>query len=283
MNNSYHHFIPKIPIGEWVMNFINYIVNNFEPFFTAISNGITHFVSFLVTVFGLVNPYVFILIVAAIAFWRSGWGVAIFSAVGLWLVFNMGYWVHAMQSIALVLTAVIISIIIGVPLGIWVGISNGARRVLTPILDFMQTMPAFVYLIPTIFLFGTGMAPGVVSTVIFAMPPTIRLTGLGIRQVPEDLIEASNAFGSTTGQRLFKVQLPLSLPTIMAGVNQSIMLALSMVVIASLVGAPGLGADVNLAVQQLRIDIGAESGLAIVIIAIVLDRISQNTRKNKSK
>lgn len=281
MNNTYHHFIPKIPIGTWVQNFVNYIVAHFDPFFTGIANGITHFVSFLVTVFAFFNPFIFILIVAAIAYWRSGWGVALFSLIGLWLVFNLGYWGHGLQSIALVLTAVIISIIIGVPLGVWVGLSNGARQVLTPILDFMQTMPAFVYLIPTIFLFGTGMAPGVVSTVIFAMPPTIRLTGLGIRQVPEDLMEASNAFGSTTWQKLIKVQLPLSFSTIMAGVNQSIMLALSMVVIASLVGAPGLGADVNLAVQQLRMDIGAESGLAIVIIAIVLDRISQNTRKKK--
>lgn len=281
MNDTYHHFIPKIQIGTWVQNFVNWIVNNFEPFFTGIANGIQHFVSFLVTVFGSINPFIFIIIVAGIAFWRSGWGVAIFSFIGLWLVFNMGYWQHALQSIALVLTAVIISIIIGVPFGVWVGLSNGARSIITPILDLMQTMPAFVYLIPTIFLFGTGMAPGVVSTVIFAMPPTIRLAGLGIRQVPEDLIEASNAFGSTVWQKLFKVQLPLSLPTIMAGVNQSIMLALSMVVIASLVGAPGLGADVNLAVQQLRMDIGAESGLAIVIIAIVLDRISQNTRKKR--
>ncbi len=281
MMDSYHHFIPKIQIGNWVSDFINFIVNHFEPFFNGIANGIHGFVSFLVTIFTFVNPFVFILIVAALAFWRSGWGVALFSLIGLWLIFNMGYWEHAMQSIALVLTAVIISIIIGIPVGIWVGLSNGARSALTPILDFMQTMPAFVYLIPTIFLFGTGMAPGVVSTVIFAMPPTIRLTGLGIRQVPEDLMEASNAFGATTWQKLFKTQLPLSLPTIMAGVNQSIMLALSMVVIASLVGAPGLGADVNLAVQQLRMDVGAESGLAIVIIAIVLDRISQNTRKKK--
>lgn len=281
MNDTYHHFIPKIPIGIWVQNFVNWVVNNFGPFFTAISNGVEHFVNFIVTAFSFVNPFVFIIIVAAIAFWRSGWGVAIFSLIGLWLIFNLGYWEHALQSLALVLTAVIISIIIGVPFGIWVGLSNGARNVITPILDFMQTMPAFVYLIPTVFLFGIGMAPGVVSTVIFAMPPTIRLAGLAIRQVPEDLIEAADAFGSTTWQKLFKVQLPLSLPTIMAGINQSIMLALSMVVIASLVGAPGLGGDVNLAVQQLRMDIGAESGLAIVIIAIVLDRISQNTRKKK--
>lgn len=277
--DSYHHFIPKIQIGNWVADFVNFIVNHFSPFFNGLATIIQDFVSFLVTIFTFVNPFVFIIIVAALAFWRSGWRVALFSVIGLWLIFNMGYWQHAMQSIALVLTAVVISIIIGVPFGIWVGLSNGAKNIITPILDLMQTMPAFVYLIPTIFLFNIGMAPGVISTVIFAMPPTIRLTGLGIRQVPEDLIEASNAFGSTTWQKLFKVQLPLSLSTIMAGVNQSIMLGLSMVVIASLVGAPGLGADVNLAVQQLQMNVGAESGLAIVIIAIVLDRITQNKRK----
>ena len=155
--------------------------------------------------------------------------------------------------------------------------SDRLRNVLTPILDFMQTMPAFVYLIPSILFFGIGMVPGVIASVIFAMPPTIRLTNLGIRQVPEDLIEASDAFGATTSQKLLKVQLPIATPTIMAGVNQSIMLALSMVVIASLVGAPGLGAD-----SQIRVGVGFEAGLAIVILAIILDRISQNIGKSKN-
>lgn len=281
MSEAYTHFIPKIPLGTWVSNAVTYIEDHFSGFFDGISNGIKGFVNGLDHLFIFITPFIFILIVAAIALWRSGWKVGLFTLIGLWLIFDLGYWAHTMQSLALVLTAVIISIIIGVPLGVWVGLSRHARQILTPILDFMQTMPAFVYLIPTIFLFGTGMAPGVVATVIFAMPPTIRLTGLGIRQVPQDLIEASQAFGSTTWQKLIKVQLPLSLPTMMAGINQSIMLALSMVVIASLVGAPGLGADVNTAVQQLRMDIGAESGLAIVIIAIILDRISQSIRKQK--
>ncbi|MFC4619047.1 ABC transporter permease [Camelliibacillus cellulosilyticus] len=281
MNPHYHHFIPKIPLGEWVSNFVDYIVNHFDAFFMTISKGLGWFVNELVTLFSWINPFVFIIIVAAIAFWRSGWGVALFTLIGLWLIFDLGYWFETMQTLALILTAIIISVIIGVPFGIWIGLSDTAKKIITPILDFMQTMPAFVYLIPTVFLFGTGMAPGIIATVIFSMPPTIRLAGLGIRQVPEDLIEASDAFGSTTAQKLFKVQLPMATSTIMAGVNQSIMLALSMVVISSLVAAPGLGAKVYLAVTQLRLDIGVESGLAIVIIAIVLDRISQNIRKKK--
>ncbi|GGH87359.1 glycine betaine/proline transport system permease protein [Pullulanibacillus pueri] len=282
MSDTYHHFIPKIEIGTWVQDAVDAFVNHTETFFTGLGNGINWFVEQLVDGFTWINPFVFIIIVAAIAFWRSGWGVAIFSLVGLWFIFDLGYWPDTMQTLGLILTAIIISIIIGIPFGIWIGLSDAAKNIITPILDFMQTMPAFVYLIPVLFLFGTGMAPGVVATVIFSMPPTIRMAGLGIRQVPEDLIEASEAFGSTTSQKLFKVQLPLAMKTIMAGINQSIMLALSMVVIASLVAAPGLGAKVYLAVTQLRLDIGVESGLAIVIIAIVLDRITQNTRKNKS-
>jgi glycine betaine/proline transport system permease protein len=186
------------------------------------------------------------------------------------------------DTLALVLTSVFISIIIGIPIGIWMSQSNRVQGVLTPILDFMQTMPAFVYLIPSILFFGIGLVPGIISSVIFAMPPTIRLTNLGIRQVPKDLIEAANAFGSTSQQKLFKVQLPLATSTIFAGINQSIMLSLSMVVIASLVGAPGLGSDVYRAVTQIKVGVGFEAGLSIVILAIILDRISQNIKIKKN-
>lgn len=167
------------------------------------------------------------------------------------------------------------------PIGIWASQNTLVRQIVTPILDLMQTMPAFVYLIPAIFFFNIGVVPGVFASVIFAMPPTIRLTILGIQQVPSDLIEATNAFGSTTKQRLLKVQLPLAMPTIMAGINQSIMLALSMVVIAAMVGAPGLGTEVYRAVTQIQTGVGFEAGLAIVIIAIILDRITQNIGKKK--
>lgn len=277
--NDQTPFLPKIGIGSWVSDFIDWVVASFGGFFEWLANFIQGTVGGIESFFGLFHPFVFILIIAAIAFWRSGKGVAIFTIIGLYLIYNLGYWDDTLKTLALVFSSVILSIIIGVPFGVLVGLNDWAKQIITPILDFMQTMPAFVYLIPMIFLFGIGMAPGVVATIIFSIPPTIRLTGLGIRQVPEDLMEASQAFGSTTWQKLFKVQLPLSLPTIMAGINQTIMLALSMVVIASLVGAPGLGAQVYLAVTQLRIDIGVESGLAIVIIAIVLDRISQNIAK----
>lgn len=279
MDNN--NFLPKIPIGHWADLFMQFIVNHFEGFFNHLADGIEFFVSHLVSIFDGMTPIVFILLLAAIAFWRRGWGVALFTIIGLGLIYDLGYWYQTLQTFALILTSVILSIIIGIPLGIWAGLNDTFKSIITPILDFMQTMPSFVYLIPVIFLFNTGNPPGVVATIIFATPPTIRLTSLGIRQVPADLIEAAEAFGSTTVQKLFKVQLPLSMSTIMAGINQSIMLALSMVVVASLVGAPGLGAKVYLAVSQLRIDIGVEAGLAIVIIAIVLDRISQNTRKQK--
>ncbi|RYL95736.1 proline/glycine betaine ABC transporter permease [Sporolactobacillus sp. THM7-4] len=275
--------LPKIPIGHWADLLIQWITNHFDTFFGYIAGGIQGFVNSLVTLFGFITPVVFILLFVAVVFWRRGWGAALFTLLGLLLVYDLGYWAHAMQTFALVVTSVALSMIIGLPLGILSGIYDPFKKMVTPILDFMQTMPSFVYLIPAIFLFGTGMPPGVVATIVFAMPPTIRMTSLGIRQVPADLIEASDSFGSTTWQKLFKVQLPLATPTILAGINQSIMLSLSMVVVASLVGAPGLGADVYLAVTSLRTDIGVEAGLCIVIIAMMLDRISQKTRTRKVK
>ena len=189
------------------------------------------------------------------------------------------------DTLALVLSSVFISIVIGIPLGIWASQNSTVRNIVIPILDFMQTMPAFVYLIPAIFFFSIGVVPGVVASVIFAMPPTIRLTILGIQQVPSDITEATESFGSTTSQKLIKVQLPLAMPTILAGINQSIMLALSMVVIAAMVGAPGLGADVYRAVTQIQIGRGFEAGISIVVLAIILDRITQNvgTKKKGAK
>lgn len=274
---------PKIPVGHWADLFVRFITDHFGSFFGGIADIIEGFVDALVSFFNFMTPVAFILIFVLIAFWRRGWGVALFTLIGLGLIYDLGYWQHTMQTFALVVTSVALSIMIGLPLGIIAGINDTFKKIMTPILDFMQTMPSFVYLIPAIFLFGTGMPPGVVATIIFAMPPTIRMTSLGIRQVPADLIEASEAFGSTVWQKLVKVQIPLSQPSIMAGINQSIMLALSMVVVASLVGAPGLGADVYLAVTSLRTDIGFEAGIAIVIIAIMLDRISRRTRNHAKR
>jgi len=273
--------IPKIPLADWVDTFVDFLTDKLEPFFDLISEGIGNFVDFLVFILTSIPPILLILIFAGIALWLTRWTNALFTGVGLWLIYNLDYWEATLDTLALVLTAVVISIIIGIPIGIWMSQSDRARNIILPVLDFMQTMPAFVYLIPAILFFGIGMVPGIIASVIFAMPPTIRLTNLGIRQVPEDLIEAANAFGSSTKQRLLKVQLPLATPTIMAGINQSVMLSLSMVVISSLVGAPGLGADVYRAVSQVKVGIGFEAGLAIVILAIVLDRLSQNIGKQK--
>jgi glycine betaine/proline transport system permease protein len=276
-----NEIIPKLPLAKNVDHLVEWLTINFEWFFDAITMVLEGFVDGMVDLLLLIPA---LLLIAGIGFlaWKvSKWRLATFSVIGFLLIYNLGYWEEMIETLALVLTAVFISIIIGIPLGIWASQNKMVKQIVTPILDFMQTMPAFVYLIPAIFFFNIGVVPGVVASVIFSMPPTIRLTVLGIQQVPEDIIEASEAFGSTTRQRLLKVQLPLAMPTIMAGINQSIMLALSMVVIASMVGAPGLGTEVYRAVTQIKTGIGFEAGLSIVIIAIVLDRITQNIGKKK--
>lgn len=276
-------WFPKIPIADWVDTFVNWITINLEVAFDGITNLLQSIVDGMVSGFSFVPSYVFIILLTLLAFVVSNKGTALFTFIGLFLIANLGYWEPMLETLALVLTAVFISIVLGIPLGIWASQKQMVKQIVTPILDFMQTMPAFVYLIPAIFFFNIGVVPGVVASVIFAMPPTIRLTILGIQQVPADIIEATEAFGSTTSQRLLKVQLPLAMPTIMAGINQSIMLALSMVVIASMVGAPGLGADVYRAVTQIQIGKGFEAGLSIVVIAIILDRVTQNIGKSKKQ
>jgi glycine betaine/proline transport system substrate-binding protein len=188
-----------------------------------------------------------------------------------------------MNTLGLVITSGLISILFGIPIGIWCAYSKMVHRIISPLLDFMQTMPAFVYLLPAVTFFSLGVVPGVIASVIFAIPPTIRLTYLGIKQVNGELTEAANAFGSTAWQKLFKVELPLAMPTLMAGVNQTIMLSLSMVVIASMIGAQGIGATVYRAVTQLKIGQGFEAGLAVVVLAIVLDRFTQNLFKSKTQ
>jgi glycine betaine/proline transport system permease protein len=205
------------------------------------------------------------------------------SALGLALIWNMGLWTATISTIALVVVATLCAIAIGVPLGICAAISKGTYKTVMPILDVMQTMPSFVYLIPAIPFFGLGKTAAIFSTVIFSMPPAIRFTCLGIRQIPAELVECSTAFGATRMQRLFKLDLPLASPTIMAGINQTVMLALSMVVIASMIGAKGLGGEVWKAIQRLQMGRGFEAGIAIVIVAMILDRVLQKlgTRKEK--
>ncbi|PAE44055.1 ABC transporter permease [Bacillus sp. 7884-1] len=276
-------WLPKLPIAVWVDDFVNWLTTNLEVGFDGVTIILESVVEGMVAGFGFIPSYVFIILLTLIAWKVSNKGIGLFTLIGLFLVDNLGYWEPMLETLALVLTAVFISILLGIPMGIWASQKQMVKNVVVPVLDFMQTMPAFVYLIPAIFFFNIGVVPGVVASVIFAMPPTIRLTILGIQQVPADIIEATEAFGSTTSQRLLKVQLPLAMPTIMAGINQSIMLALSMVVIASMVGAPGLGADVYRAVTQIQIGKGFEAGLSIVVIAIILDRITQNIGKSKKQ
>ncbi|OZI12077.1 glycine/betaine ABC transporter [Bacillaceae bacterium SAS-127] len=271
--------LPRIPLADWIDELVDWLVSQFGGLFEGISNGLEQMVEGMVTGFGAVPAILLTLIIGGIAWFVSSRNIAIFSIIGFLIIDYLGYWDAMLQTLALVLTSVIISVVVGIPVGILASQKDSVRRIVTPLLDFMQTMPAFVYLLPAIFFFNIGVVPGVVASVIFSMPPTIRLTILGIRQVPNDLIEATEAFGSTTSQRLMKVQLPLAMPTIMAGINQSIMLALSMVVIASMVGAPGLGEEVYRAVTQLKIGVGFEAGIAIVILAIALDRMTQNIGK----
>ncbi|MDF9558145.1 proline/glycine betaine ABC transporter permease [Bacillus tropicus] len=274
--------IPRIPLGEWVDSFVASLYEHFEGLFRGFSYIIGGFVD-LLTNFLIIIPAILMIIILCFLIWYTTRKVSlvIFTLIGLLFILNINYWAQTMQTLSLVLTSVIISIIVGIPIGILASQNERFSKFLKPTLDFMQTMPAFVYLIPAITFFGVGVVPGIIASVIFAMPPTIRFTDLGIRQVPEDLIEAANAFGSTASQKLFKVQLPLATGTIMAGVNQSIMLSLSMVVTASLVGAPGLGVDVYRSVTQVNIGMGFEAGLAIVVIAIILDRITQGFHQKR--
>lgn len=271
--------ISKIPLGEWVDTLVDWVTIAFAGFFEFFTNVIDWGLDLIVEVLSVGPPIVLIIFLALLVTYTSKWQLGVFTIVSLLLIDNLGYWESTIQTLSIVLVSGFFTILVGIPVGIWCAQNKTVQKVVTPTLDFMQTMPAFVYLIPSILFFGIGVVPGIVASFIFAIAPTIRMTNLGIREVPADLIEASNAFGATTNQKLFKVQLPLAMPTILAGVNQSIMLALSMVVTASLVGAPGLGADVYRAVSQINVGQGFEAGLSIVIIAVILDRITQNLRK----
>lgn len=271
--------ITKIPLGEWVDSLVDWITVTFAALFSFFTNLIDGLLNIIVDVLSVGPPIVLIIVLALLVGYTSKWPLGIFTVVSLLLVDNLGYWDSTIQTLAIVLVSGFFIILLGIPIGIWCAQNKTVQNIVTPILDFMQTMPAFVYLIPSILFFGIGVVPGIVASFIFAIAPAIRMTNLGIQEVPKDLIEASDAFGSTSSQKLFKVQLPLATPTILAGINQSIMLALSMVVTASLVGAPGLGADVYRAVSQINVGQGFEAGLSIVFIAIILDRITQNIRK----
>jgi len=267
--------IPKIPLAEWIEAAIDWTSANFAFITKAISGFAETGIEALVAGMNWLPPWLMILVLGGIGWKLAGRKVALGTFLGLLFLWNLGLWESTLETLALVLFATTVAVAIGIPVGILAALSETAYRIITPVLDFMQTMPAFVYLIPAIPFFGLGPVSAMVSTVIFAVPPSIRLTCLGIRQVPGDLIEAADAYGSNWKQKLFKLQLPLATPTIMAGVNQTIMLSLSMVVIAAMIGAGGLGGDVWKAIQRLQPGLGFEAGLGVVIMAMILDRITQ--------
>jgi len=273
--------IPRIPLGDWIEGGLDFLTTEFSGVTRAISRGTQTGINLLNDGLMWLPEWALIAAVALLCWKAGGRRLAIGALIGLSLIWNLGLWNPMIQTLTLVVIVTLVAIVIALPLGILAAVSDRFYKVIMPILDFMQTMPAFVYLIPAIPFFGIGSVSGIFATVIFSMPPAIRFTTLGIRQVPKDLIEAADAYGSTRSQKLIKVQLPLSLPTLMGGVNQTIMLALSMVVIAAMIGANGLGSEVWRAIQRLRPGEGFEAGIAVVIMAMLLDRLTQSLSGGK--
>ncbi|MEU8494913.1 ABC transporter permease [Pseudonocardia alni] len=266
--------MPRFEFGSYVEAFILWLLQNAGVVFDAVGVAITAVVEAVTSIFTAPVWWVWLLLLVALALLVRGVGFAVFTLVGFLVVSSFDLWTETMETFGLVLVAALIAVAIGVPLGIWAARSRAASRTLRPVLDLAQTVPAFVYLIPVVLLFGIGVVPGVVATIVFSIAPAVRLTELGIRGVDGEVVEAAHAFGAHPRQILREVQLPMALPSIMAGVNQVIMLALSMVVVAGLAGADGLGTTVVSAVTQLDIATGVEGGLAVVIVAIFLDRFT---------
>lgn len=265
-----------IDIGQYVSVAVEWLTENLRPFFDFIKNAGNAGIESVEWLLTSIPFYLIIALLTFIAWKRTGKGIALFTLLGLSLIYLMGFWLETMQTLALILSSTLIALLIAIPLGIWSVKSPAAHRIIRPMLDLMQTMPAFVYLIPAVLFFSIGKLPGAFATIIFAMPPAVRLTTLGIQQVPADVLEAARSLGATQRQILLKVELPLALPTILTGVNQTILLSLSMVVIAGMIAAGGLGEKVLEGINNLDVGLGFESGLAVVILAIILDRITQS-------
>lgn len=266
--------IPRIPVGSWAELIIRWIQNNLNGFLDAIAHAGNQINDSLTDVLLVASPLVMVVIFALIAWVVKSWKLAVGTAITFLLIISMNQWENAMETLALVIVATATALIIAIPLGIWAARNRYVSAVVRPVLDLMQTMPAFVYLIPSVLFFSIGVVPGMFATLIFAMPPGVRMTELGIKQVDKETVEAGRSFGATDWQILRGIQLPLAVPTIMAGVNQVIMLALSMAVIAGMVGADGLGKEVVKALATIDIAKGTEAGLSIVFLAIFLDRVT---------
>ena len=266
----------QLDLGSWVNDVVQHLLDNYSEGFDNLGGVVNGFSEGIEWLLMLPPAWLLIAIFVGLSLWRISYKFAIFTAISFVLIVLTGFWEQTVVTLGLTFSATLISLLLGIPLGIWAARSERVSTTIRPILDFMQTMPAFVYLIPAAMLFGLGRVPGIIATVIFAMPPAVRLTNLGIRQVNKEIIEAGQSFGCNSRQLLFKVQLPNAMPSIMAGVNQTIMMALSMVIIASMVGAGGLGNDVLASIQRLDIGLGFESGMAVVLLAIILDRITES-------
>ena len=274
---------PHFPLGDWIEIAVKWLTVNLAGFFDSISLAISHTMGGIED-FLLFLPWPVVIVAFTLIAWKmAGWKIALLAAAGLFFIGTFDLWEESMATLALMAIAVLISVATAIPLGIVAARSDNVDRAMRPVLDAMQTMPAYVYLIPVIMFFGIGNVPGIIATVIFAIPPSVRLTNLGIRQVAPEVIEAAKAFGATPNQLLAKVQIPLAMPSIMAGINQTIMLALSMVVVAGLIGCAGLGRTVVIGLNQVDISMGFEGGLSIILIAIILDRISVGFSKRIQK
>ncbi|EMQ98710.1 ABC transporter permease [Paeniglutamicibacter gangotriensis] len=264
----------RIPVGKWAETGLDWVIANLGAFFDGLKAFFAQFYNALDWVLSTPPFWAVIIVLAALAFWLKGWKLSLGTILGFLLIYGMNQWDNAMDSLALVLVASLVAVVISVPLGIASAKSTTVSNIVKPVMDFLQTMPAFVYLIPVLLLLGIGPVPGIVATIVFALAPGARFTELGIRSVDSEVVEAGQAFGASPMRILRQIQIPLAMPTIMAGINQIIMLSLSMVVIAGMVGAGGLGGAVYSALTGLNTPLGVESGLAVVVLAIFLDRIT---------
>lgn len=275
--------VPRIPLGDWVEVALDWILAILGGFFTFIRTILVQ--SYELLLWALTTPewWMVTIVLAGLGWWVRSWQLAVGTLIGFVVIVGVNQWANAMSTLALVAIATLIAIIIAIPLGILAAKSQAASKVLRPLMDFIQTMPPMVYLIPALVIFRVGVVPGMVATVIFAMAPGVRFTELGIRGVDAEVVEAGKAFGSPPGKILRQIQLPLAMPTIMAGVNQVIMLSLSMVVIAGMVGAGGLGGEVVASLNRINAGLGFESGLAVVILAMYLDRLTSMQSKTNGR